>query len=84
MATLTVRNLDDAVHANLRKQAAEKGRSMEAEARAALTEKYARKPLTGREFFDGIRGCLSESGGFKEGEWVLPDRSPPRDPPTFE
>jgi antitoxin FitA len=36
MATLTVRNLDDALKARLRVRAAENGRSMEAEARAIL------------------------------------------------
>ena len=36
MATLTVRNLDEAVKAQLRIRAAQNGRSMEAEARAIL------------------------------------------------
>ena len=38
MATLTIRDLDDAVYARLRIQAARHGRSMEAEACAILTE----------------------------------------------
>jgi plasmid stability protein len=38
MATLTIRNLPDEVHRRLRIRAAENGRSMEAEARALLTE----------------------------------------------
>lgn len=38
MATLTIRNLADEVHAALRVRAAEHGRSMEEEARQALTE----------------------------------------------
>lgn len=37
MATLTIRNLPDAVHQGLRDRAAANGRSMEAEARAVLT-----------------------------------------------
>jgi antitoxin FitA len=38
MATLVIRDLDPEVKARLRKRAAENGRSMEAEARAALAE----------------------------------------------
>jgi plasmid stability protein len=41
MATLSVRNLLDEVHHRLRVRAAEHGRSMEAEARAILTEACA-------------------------------------------
>lgn len=37
MATITVRNLDDAVQQRLRERAAAHGRSMEAEVRAILT-----------------------------------------------
>lgn len=38
MAVLSIRNLPDKVHAWLRVRAAKKGRSMEAEARAILTQ----------------------------------------------
>ncbi len=38
MAQLSIRNLPDSVHAQLRLKAARNGRSMEAEARAILTE----------------------------------------------
>ena len=38
MAVLNIRNLSDAVHKRLRIRAARNGRSMEAEARAILTE----------------------------------------------
>lgn len=38
MAMITVRGLDPLVHAKLRERAARNGRSMEAEARAVLTE----------------------------------------------
>jgi antitoxin FitA len=41
MATLTIRNLPDEVHRRLRIRAAENGRSMEAEARALLSEMLA-------------------------------------------
>jgi plasmid stability protein len=42
MATLTIRNLAQPIHARLRRRAAEAGRSMEAEARAILAEACAR------------------------------------------
>ena len=48
MATLTIRNLPDEVHAKLRVRAARRGRSMEAEARrilAAAVEEAERKPV---------------------------------------
>jgi plasmid stability protein len=41
MATLSIRSLPDEVHHRLRGRAAEHGRSMEAEARAILTEACA-------------------------------------------
>ncbi len=41
MATLTIRGLDDNLHARLRVQAARHGRSMEAEVRAILAERLA-------------------------------------------
>lgn len=43
MAMITVRNLDPAVHAKLRERAARNGRSMEAEARAVLTDAVMRE-----------------------------------------
>lgn len=46
MATLTVRDLADDVRDRLRIQAAEHGRSMEAEARAILTEAVSPIELT--------------------------------------
>jgi plasmid stability protein len=44
MATLTVRNLPEAVHAALRVRAAKNGVSMEAEVRNILTEACLAKP----------------------------------------
>lgn len=48
MATLTIRNLPDEVRDQLRRVAAEHGRSMEEEARQALAEQY-RTRLTAEE-----------------------------------
>jgi plasmid stability protein len=47
MATLTIRDLDDDLKAQLRVRAAEHGRSMEAEVRAILHETLA-KPVAAR------------------------------------
>lgn len=48
MATLTIRDLDDEVKARLRIQAAENGRSMEAEARSLLAAALrGRRPARG-------------------------------------
>ncbi len=62
MATLMIRDLDDDVKARLRVQAAEHGRSMEAEARALLAA-----ALTGRRPPRGlgshIRDQFAEIGG---------------------
>ena len=44
MAVLNIRNLPSETHARLRVRAAERGRSMEAEARAILEEAVAREP----------------------------------------
>ena len=48
MATLTIRDLDDDLRAQLRVRAAEHGRSMEAEVRAILRETLAKPPPTSR------------------------------------
>lgn len=48
MATLTIRGLDDELHARLRTRAAQNGRSMEAEVRAILQNQLsAPSPTTG-------------------------------------
>ncbi|WP_327176720.1 plasmid stabilization protein [Streptomyces sp. NBC_01335] len=62
MATLTIRGLDDAIHARLRVQAARHGRSMEAEVRAILSEQLESAPPSRplgsriRERFAGLDG----------------------------
>ena len=45
MAVLNIRNLSNSVHKRLRIRAAQHGRSMEAEARAILTEVCGRKEM---------------------------------------
>ncbi len=67
MASITIRNLDDNVKKTLRKQAAENGRSLEAEARNILTQNahgsMATPPKTGLDMFRGIRKVVETYGG---------------------
>jgi len=49
MATLTIRNLPDAVRDKLRVRAAENGRSMEAEARVVLESAFTARPAMDAE-----------------------------------
>ncbi|NNH71644.1 Arc family DNA-binding protein [Nocardia uniformis] len=54
MASITIRGLDDTVKERLRRRAAAHGRSMEAEARAILSDSV-RPPNILREFYDATR-----------------------------
>lgn len=80
MASLTIRNLDEGVKRQLRVRAAERGRSMEEEAREIL-----RKAVDGgsarRDLAAAIRARIEPFGG---AEIDLPPREPMRDPPGFE
>ncbi len=82
MATLTIRNIDAAVKERLRVRAAERGHSMEAEARRILQD--ALKPSAQPpelNLYDRIRARVEPLGGV---ELELPPRQPVREPPTFE
>ena len=76
MATLTIRGLDDEVHARLRVRAAEHGRSMEAEVRTILCDLLSGNP----EPADGLgsrihaRFASIDDGGIEEG-LVMPGRT---------
>jgi antitoxin FitA len=85
MASITVRNLNDDVKKRLRKQAAENGRSLEAEVREILT-RTADLPKTpqiktGLDLFRGIREVVEKYGGV---ELEIPPRTPMRDLPFAE
>jgi antitoxin FitA len=81
MATLTIRQLDDALKTKLRIRAAEHGKSMEEEAREILREALAPAAAeTGAEWVSHIRKLVEPFGGF---DLELPERLPPREPPTF-
>lgn len=81
MATLTIRQLDDSLKARLRVRAAEHGKSMEEEAREILRQGLAAPAAeTGADFVSRIRKLVEPFGGF---DLELPERLPPREPPTF-
>ena len=77
MASITIRNLDDDIKRRLRIRAAERGRSMEEEARdilrLAMVETEPRRNLAA-----SIRSRLAPLDGV---ELDLPIREPMRDPP---
>jgi plasmid stability protein len=65
MASITIRNLDDNVKKRLRKRAAENGRSVEAEARAILSDGVAPQSASGNNLFDAIRRRFTPLGGIE-------------------
>jgi len=86
MASITIRNLDDNVKKKLRRQAAENGRSLEAEARDILSRSAhahsSTPPLkTGLDLFRGIRDAVEKYGGV---ELEFPERTPTRPVGLFE
>ncbi|MES1991651.1 MAG: plasmid stabilization protein [Pseudomonadota bacterium] len=82
MATLTIRNLDDKLKARLRVRAAERGHSMEEEAREILKSGLAGETAGKREnLSDVFRRLFGPENGF---ELEFPLRGPMREPLTFE
>lgn len=79
MASITIRNLDDDLKKRLRLRAAERGHSMEEEARDIL-QSSLRQGLSGAEFLAAIRADVAALGGIKLEP--LP-RQPVREPPDF-
>jgi len=79
MASITVRNLDDNVKKRLRKQAAENGRSLEAEVRDILDRASQQAsvtlPVDGLDFFKPLRDVVEKYGGV---ELDIPPRTPMR------
>jgi plasmid stability protein len=75
MATLTIRNLPDEVQQKLREIAAANGRSMEAEARAVLTDavETARRTRASKEAADALRNLqkMMESVKPKKGDSLV-------------
>lgn len=80
MAALTIRNLDESVKRRLRSRAARHGRSMEAEARAILTEAVS-EPSDSAGLFTALLDRFGALGGV---ELDLPDRSEPARAASFD
>lgn len=74
MATLTIRDLDESIRQKLRVQAAEHGRSMEAEVREILAAAVA-DPEPDYGLGDRIHALFAEIGGVEPDELVIPPRS---------
>lgn len=81
MATLTIRQLDDAVKEKLRVRAAQAGRSMEEEAREILSEAVGERYATGPEFLAMAQELFGDGKGV---DLDLPRRGVgDRPPPDF-
>jgi plasmid stability protein len=62
MAMLTIRNFDATVEGPLRVRASRNGRSVEAEARAILSETIASVPREAVDLAEAIRRCFAPLG----------------------
>jgi plasmid stability protein len=81
LATLVIRNVEDALHNRLKRQAAAHGRSMEEEARLILRDRLtAASEEPEASWVDAIRALFEPLGGLE-----LPEieRQPPREPPDL-
>lgn len=80
MASITIRNLDDSIKRRLRVRAAERGHSMEEEAREILREAVSdlRAPMN---LAQRMRARVARSGGV---DLDIPARDAMRTPPTFD
>lgn len=81
MASITIRNLDDALKERLRRRAAQHGRSMEDETREILATALAEGRRAESNLADSVRRRFAEVGGVD-----LPSsaREALRDPPRFK
>ena len=79
MASITIRNLEDALKRRLRVRAAEHGRSMEEEAREILRQVVA-VPSPPRDLAAAVRARVAKVGGV---ELDIPAREPIREPPRL-
>ncbi|EJJ27712.1 FitA-like ribbon-helix-helix domain-containing protein [Rhizobium sp. CF142] len=80
MASMTIRNIDDALKRRLRIRATSHGRSMEDEARDILRSALATGE-TSRNLVQSIRARVAPTGGV---DLDIPAREPIRDIPDFE
>lgn len=77
MATLTVRNLSDAVHRALRSRAARHGRSMEAEVRAILESEVSPH---GRVKLSSLLADMGRQAQLSQDEFAVFERARDRSP----
>ncbi len=78
MASITIRKLDDALKAKLRRHAARQGRSMEEAARETLRTAHAETSRRPTNLAEAIRRRFGPLGGV---ELELPARETLREPP---
>ena len=81
MASITIRNLDDALKPRLRIQAAAHGRSMKDEARNILRSALSREPVRHGTLAASIRARFAPLGGV---DLPATPRDPMRMPPAFD
>jgi antitoxin FitA len=77
MASITIRNLEEATKRKLKIRAAMHGRSMEQEAREILNGALRQKPRTGADLVEAIRRRFAPLGGVDLEPYP---REPMRDP----
>lgn len=80
MASITIRNLDDAVKSALRIRAARHGQSMEEEARSILRDAVTGEITPQLNLAQAIRRHIAPLGGI---ELTLPKRNAVRRPPKL-
>lgn len=80
MASITIRNLDDALKERLRRRAARHGRSMEDETREILATALADGRRSDSNLAETLRRRFADVGGV---DLQLPAREALRDPPRF-
>ena len=81
MASMTIRQLDDALKQRLRVRAAMHGRSMEDEARDIIRTALARDETSGQSLIESIRARVSPIGGV---DLDIPTREPLRPAPELD
>jgi plasmid stability protein len=81
MASITIRNLDEALKRRLRVRAAQHGRSMEDEVRHILRTTLSEEPSAPGNLYDAIRRRIDPLGGV---ELEIPPRERMREPPRFD
>lgn len=81
MATLVIRNVDDAVHTRLKARAAAHGRSMEEEVRIILRQSLATAPVGAAQTLGQAMRAIFEPLGGLDLPPIQP--GPAREPPDF-